>query len=238
MSPEQSRGEALTPASDVFSLGIVLYELIAGKHPFGPPPAGTPDPRAPRRCSPLREVRPDVPAELDAIVSRCLSYDPRARYARMQDLIEAIAEVRFARALRDGASELTALIKATSDMRARMSVRGMSAISGGNPVIEAASLLRAADGTPARGITFEPAVEVAPSPLAAAQPLPAPPTRPSLAEFHAVLAGAPVPTPRITVKARTRKLAAIAIAIAVAVAGIGALAAHLEPDAHSSTIQK
>ena len=75
MSPEQARGEELvTAASDLFSLGIVLYELVAGKRPFAgdrtlvvvakivlhdPPP--------------LEVARPDVPAELSAIVARALA---------------------------------------------------------------------------------------------------------------------------------------------------------------------
>jgi tRNA A-37 threonylcarbamoyl transferase component Bud32 len=233
MSPEQSRGEALTPASDVFSLGVVLYELITGKHPFVPPKAAV-DPHAPRRFAPVRQLRADIPAELEAVVARCLAHDPLARYARMQDVIDALAEVRFRNGLRDGAAELAATIRAVGEIRARTSMQNL-VTTGPHPVIETASLLRAADGTPARGVTFEPVENAARAPTA---PLP---TRPSLAEFHAVIAGEQaVPPPPLAIKARTRKLAALAVALVVAITALAALAARMEPEArhYSSNTQK
>jgi serine/threonine protein kinase len=110
MAPEQARGEALTPRSDVFALGVVLYELLTGEHPFGR--AVTANQRDDQmRVIPPRVVRPALPPGLDAICMRALAHDPRDRYARMQQLIDALVEERFANGFREGASDLAQAIR-------------------------------------------------------------------------------------------------------------------------------
>jgi Tol biopolymer transport system component len=84
MSPEQARAEAVDQRSDVFSLGIVLYEMIAGVHPF----AG--DNWADRLAALLtREPPPlhsSLPSELRRIVRKCLDKDCDRRYQTMRDV--------------------------------------------------------------------------------------------------------------------------------------------------------
>jgi serine/threonine-protein kinase len=91
MSPEQARGARLDRRSDVFSLGIVLYELTTGERLFrGENPAHTlalvtsgkvPDPR---------RVRPDYPARLAQITMRALERDPARRFQTAEELREAL----------------------------------------------------------------------------------------------------------------------------------------------------
>ena len=111
MAPEQARGEPLTPRSDVFALGVVLYELITGQHPFGQ--RVTPDERdsGPIRIAPPRVVNPAVPAGLDAICMKALAENARDRYARMQHLIDAIIDERFTQQWREGANDLAQAIR-------------------------------------------------------------------------------------------------------------------------------
>jgi len=86
-SPEQAMGETPTPASDVYSLGIVMYELLSGTPPFT---ASTADELARLHISarpiPIREYIPDIPTALEEIITKVLSKEPSARYRTADQL--------------------------------------------------------------------------------------------------------------------------------------------------------
>jgi len=96
MAPEQARGEALDARSDIFSLGIVLYELLSGSHPFD---GGT---TADVVSAVLRAEPPplpdSIPATLRAIVQRCLNGQPGDRFQSASDLAFALGHVSGATA--------------------------------------------------------------------------------------------------------------------------------------------
>ncbi len=79
-SPEQARGDTASPASDVYSLGLVMYELLTGQRPFsGDSPAAVAVARLSGNVPSPTLVRADTPPALDAIVRWCLAIDPAAR---------------------------------------------------------------------------------------------------------------------------------------------------------------
>jgi len=81
LSPEQAQGIALDRRSDVYSLGIVLYELLAGQPPFvGPNPAHTLVRVLQEDAKPLRKAAPSVPQDLETIVMKCIEKEPERRY--------------------------------------------------------------------------------------------------------------------------------------------------------------
>jgi serine/threonine-protein kinase len=89
-APETLLGDPATAASDQFALGIVLYELLTGQHPFG---EGL-SPTAIAHAIPTREPTPlpaDLPAPLAAVVMRALAKLPQARFPRPEDMAEALA---------------------------------------------------------------------------------------------------------------------------------------------------
>lgn len=89
-APEALRGQPATALSDQFSLGIVLYELLAGQHPFS---TGSEDPMAFAIAITEQEPAPltDIPAPLAAIVMRSMAKAPEARFPRPEDMAEALA---------------------------------------------------------------------------------------------------------------------------------------------------
>jgi serine/threonine-protein kinase len=95
MSPEQVQGQRATPRSDVFSLGAVFYELLAGRKAFHADAlAAVLFQVMQTEPEPLEKLRPSLPDSLCALVRRALAKDPSARFAHAGEVREALREVR------------------------------------------------------------------------------------------------------------------------------------------------
>ena len=125
MSPEQALGDDLDGRSDLFSLGVVLYEMASGKQPFmGPTTAAIFDAILHRSTQPLPDLNPDVPPELNAIVTRLLEKNRSARFGTAEELRIELA--RLKRRLESGETQS----KPTSAARAkRLAMRIAAAIA-------------------------------------------------------------------------------------------------------------
>jgi Tol biopolymer transport system component len=96
MSPEQARGGAIDYRSDQFALGTVLYEMLAGAHPFRRDTAvQTLSAIIQDEPKSLTESKPAIPAPVVWIVERCLAKDPAERYASTADLARDLATLRL-----------------------------------------------------------------------------------------------------------------------------------------------
>ena len=95
MSPEQVDGRPVDARSDVFSLGALLYEMLAGRRPFrGDSPVSLLTAILRDAPPPLRSLRPDVPRDLQRVVDRCLAKSPGDRYASAAELLLALTVSR------------------------------------------------------------------------------------------------------------------------------------------------
>ena len=84
MAPEQFVTGQISVQSDIFALGLILYEMVSGRHPFHRPDAQELQSiRAIQFAEPppLREIVPDIPVELESVILRCLEKQPSERYA-------------------------------------------------------------------------------------------------------------------------------------------------------------
>jgi len=142
MSPEQIRGAQADVRSDIYSLGIVLYTLLAGRPPF----EGTSDhalmmAQLQQAPPPLRDVVADLPAKVETAVMRALEKDPSARFQTVRD---------FARAIDACLADLAPAVTRVADRRLDAKTTSRTAI---NPALQGVQQLpnrsgRAAVSTP------------------------------------------------------------------------------------------
>ncbi|UCD64164.1 MAG: protein kinase, partial [Candidatus Zixiibacteriota bacterium] len=95
MSPEQARGQTVDHRSDLFSLGVVMYEIIAGRRPFrGEDEAATLLAVTQDTPEPISRHRGGVPDELERIVAKLLEKDPASRYQSAEALLADLTELK------------------------------------------------------------------------------------------------------------------------------------------------
>jgi tetratricopeptide (TPR) repeat protein len=88
MSPEQALGQPLDPRSDIFTLGLIFFELLSGKRPFVAESAlASLIKRTRERAVPLSDYDKSIPRALSSIVSKCLEQDPILRYQKVTEIL-------------------------------------------------------------------------------------------------------------------------------------------------------
>jgi len=91
MAPEQVRGVAVTPATDIYAVGLLLFEMLRGEPPFrGTSTLDSWMRRAHEGAEPLAGVVPGVTAAIDGVLERCLQYAPERRFQTARELLAAI----------------------------------------------------------------------------------------------------------------------------------------------------
>ncbi len=92
IAPEQAQGGAAMPASDLYSIGVVIFEMLTGRLPFiGELPLAVANQHVQRPAPPVREINPAVPAALARVVDRALNKEPTRRFQSAADMKAALA---------------------------------------------------------------------------------------------------------------------------------------------------
>jgi uncharacterized protein (TIGR02996 family) len=140
MSPEQALGKVMDARTDVFSLGVVLYELATGHAPFtGETPTETITKITRDQPRPVRSCNASIPDELERIIRKCLEKDPDRRYQSTRDLAVDLHNLK-----RDTESGVTALpvVEATRRPVRRIAFAAGAILAMVAAVVVGATLLR------------------------------------------------------------------------------------------------
>ncbi|MGI5469189.1 protein kinase domain-containing protein [Streptomyces sp. CA-132043] len=207
MAPEQAMGGTVGPYTDLYALGVLLHELLSGSVPFaGSTALGVLHRHLYEQPVPVRQLRADVPAELEALVLRLLAKDPEHRPADAQEVYQALAPLlpradAGAGAGTEGAGGLPLPVAPMDPTRPFLLPHapwpGRAGRPSGAPRAAATAVRTAVTAVPAPSAAVPAPRTAAEQTPAEAYPLapPAPPAAAVPAPFVPVVAAAAVPSP-------------------------------------------
>lgn len=150
-SPEQAQGGQPDPRSDLYSLGVVLYEMVAGRPPFiGDTPLAIAYKQVHEDPTPLHEFAPEVPRAFEAIVARLLTKDPDRRYSTAEAVRDELRRFRDGVPVQALADILNAKSSAVPSEAPTTVLPSATSVL---PVVGAGDPTTVLDGTPAEGAT-------------------------------------------------------------------------------------
>jgi Tol biopolymer transport system component len=164
MSPEQARGQKLDARTDLFSFGVMLYEMATGRAPFrGETPAELFAELLKHEPPPVRELNPELPVELQQIVGKALEKEREARYQSAKDLLADLKR------LSPGVSSRQAATNAARPRRMRAAlIVALSVVAVGALLLSGLAVWRSliprqrAESPDVRRLTFNPAADFHP----------------------------------------------------------------------------
>ncbi len=190
MSPEQLQGKTVDHRSDIFSLGVVLYEMVSGARPFrGENSAALVSSIMRDTPAPVFELRADLPRHLGRIIQHCLEKDPRERFQTSLDVRNELKSLQ-----REVESGTVTSVSGSTAMPVAASPIGVPTtppVPSTTPASGAPSVPVSAVPPPPVGDQQSTVPQTAPSPIAPPVPMPPDASIPSSGDFQAPAAATP-----------------------------------------------
>ncbi len=139
MSPEQAQGEGIDGRSDIYGLGVILFETLTGQQPYhGDTPMSVVVKHITDPVPHILDVKPDLPADLEGVIEKAMAKDRNERYQDVKSLAEALNSVARGESLVQGGGDATAVATSKATVATKRPIQSLEGTVVSKPVSQGA----------------------------------------------------------------------------------------------------